>query len=225
MIDVVMLAVIGGFGFLGWKHGLLRTLSEFLSVALALILASQLSTAAARYVVDEFLRPATEKAVREQVTMVASETSRTAHEKVDGVLTAIPSALVRRHAQALLDRTKLPDTLETAGQAALLTACLKLTDNVLDTVVYNLIHSLLYAACFVVLNTALRFVRKLLKRSVRLPVLKQMNQAGGLLLGAGKGILLAYVGAWILSLAGVLTPELTQGSVLLGLTKGLLAGI
>lgn len=225
MIDVVMLAVIGLFGALGWKRGLLRTLSELAVVALALFLASQISAVAARYVVDEVLRPATESAVREQVTAVAQETSRTAREKADGALESIPNSFIRRHARQLLTETALPDTLEEAGQEALLSACLRLTDNVLNTVVYNLVHSLLYAVCFAVLNAVLRFVLRALNKAFRLPGLRQLNEAGGMLVGLGKGALLAYACAWILSLAGVLTAEMVQGSVLLGLTKGLLPGM
>lgn len=225
IIDVVMLAVIGLFGALGWRRGLLRTLSELAVVALALFLASQISTVAARYVVDEVLRPATEDAVREQVAAVAQETSRTAREKADGALESIPNSFIRRHARQLLTETTLPDTLEEAGQEALLSACLRLTDNVLNTVVYNLVHSLLYAVCFTLLTAVLRFVLRALKIACRLPGLRQLNEAGGLLVGVGKGVLLAYVCAWILSRAGVLTEEMIQGSVLLGLTKGLPPGM
>lgn len=221
MIDVVMLAVIGLFGVLGWKRGLLRTLSELVVVALALFLASQISAVAAHYVVDELLRPATETAVREQVAAVAQETSRTAREKADGALESIPNSFIRRHARQLLADTSLPDTLEKAGQEALLAACLRLTDNVLNTVVYNLVHSLLYAVCFTVLTAVLRFVLRALNIAVRLPGLRQLNEAGGALVGLGKGVLLAYVCAWLLSRAGVLTKEMTGGSVLLGLTESL----
>ena len=51
--------------------------------------------------------------------------------------------------------------------------------------------------------------------------LDRLNEAGGLLVGLGKGALLAYVCAWILSRAGVLTAEMTSGSFLLGLAKSL----
>ena len=228
MIDVVMLAVIGVFGALGWKRGLLRTFSELVVVVLALFLASQISDLAARYIVDEVLRPATENAVREQVAAVAAEASRTAREKADGVMESIPNSFIRQHAQTLLRDTALPDTLEEAGQEALLSTCLRLTDNVLNNVVYNLVRSLLYAACFAVLNTVLRFVvrtLKVLKAAFRMPVLRQLNQLGGLLLGVGKGMLLAYVCAWILSRAGALTEEMAQGSVLLRLTEALPPGM
>ena len=225
MIDVVILVVIGVFGALGWRRGLLRTLSELAVVALALFLASQISAVAARYAVDQVLRPATENAVREQVTRLAQETSRTAREKAAGALESIPNSFIRRHALALLEETALPDTLEAAGQEALLAACLRLTDNVLNTVVYNLVHSLLYAVCFAVLTAVLRFALRALNIAFRLPGLRQLNEAGGALVGLGKGALLAYVCAWILSRAGVLTEEMIRGSVLLGLTKGFPPGM
>lgn len=225
MIDIMIMAVIGIFGVLGWRRGLLRTLSELAVVALALFLASQTAALAARYVVDDLLRPATENAVREQVGAMAQEASRTAREKADSVLESIPNSFIRQHTRELLAETALPDTLEEAGQEALLSACLRLTDNVLNTVAYNLVYSLLYAVCFAVFTAVLRFAVRALNKAFRLPGLRQLNEVGGMLAGVGKGVLLAYACVWILSRAGALPEELVRGSVLLGLTKGLPAGM
>lgn len=217
MIDIVIAAVIVAFGALGWKRGLLRTLSELAVVVVCLFLASQISTLAARFIVDDILRPATEKAVEQQVTVIAGETARTVREKVGDVLEGIPNAFVRKHAQALLEDTAIQEHASAAGREALLKTSMQLTDRVLNTVVYNLVHSLLYAVCFGTLNFALRSAFKVLRRVFRLPGLKQLNEAGGMLLGVGKGVILAYLGVWILSRAGVLTEEMTSGSILLGL--------
>ncbi len=222
IMDIAILAVIAVFGALGWKRGLLRTLSELAVVVLSLVLASQVSVFAARYVVDKVLRPAAEDAVREQVTVIANETSRTAREQVSGVLEAIPNNFVRNQAQALLEKTALPDRAETAGRDALLTAALQLTDRTLNTVVYSFAHSLLYAASFALIHFILRLIVRALNLAAKLPGLRELNQAGGLALGVGKGVILAFLCVWILSRTSILPPEVIEGSVLAGLAGNLL---
>ena len=89
-------------------------------------------------------------------------------------------------------------------------------DAVLDGAAYRLVHALLYMVCFMVLTFLLRLAVRLLSVAMRLPVLKQFNEAGGALLGMGKGAVLVCLGVWVLGRTGVITPELAEGSLLLG---------
>ena len=66
------------------------------------------------------------------------------------------------------------------------------------------------------LTFLLRLAVRLLSVTMRLPVLKQCNEAGGALLGMGKGAVLVCLGVWVLGRTGVITPELAEGSLLLG---------
>jgi len=218
MIDIAIIAVIGICAALGWKRGLIRTLSELAVITLALFLAAQISSLSAHWVVDQILRPATESAVEQQVDIVASSAYHTMQEKVESALDAIPNAFIRSHAQSLLGDLALPDQ---TGRDVLLEFCLRLTDSVLNTVVYNLVHAILYTLSFAVVTFALRIAVKALNLTFRLPGLRQINQAGGLLLGVAKGLLLVCLAVWILSRTGLLAPETVEGSYLLGLPERL----
>ncbi|MDE7245422.1 MAG: CvpA family protein, partial [Oscillospiraceae bacterium] len=182
---------------------------------------SQISTLASQHVVDKVLRPAAENAVREQAAVIADEASGTAREKLDSALEAIPNVWVREQARTLLDNTALPDRAETAGKEALLTAALQLTNQALDTVVYSFVHSLLYAIIFAASNFVLRLAVRAMNWVVKLPGLRELNELGGLVLGAGKGAILAFLCLWVLSRTGVLPPEAAGGSVLAGLAGNL----
>ena len=78
---------------------------------------------------------------------------------------------------------------------------------------------------FMILTALLRMVVKALRLAVKLPGLKQLDELGGLLLGVGKGLLLVCLGVWVLRLAGVITPEMTEESVLIGLFSAWTAGL
>ena len=225
MMDIAILAVTGLFGFLGWKRGLIRTLSELAAVLLSMLLASQLSVPAARQVVDKTLRPAAEDAVRTQISALAGETSRTAREKVDAALEAIPSRFVREQAQALLEKTSLPGRAEDAGREVLEETALQLTGRVLDTAVYKFVHSLLYALIFAVSNLVLRLALRALNLAAKLPGLRELNGIGGLALGAGKGLIIVYLCLWVLGRTGALPPEAVDGSFLAGLAGELLKSV
>ena len=51
---------------------------------------------------------------------------------------------------------------------------------------------------------------------MKLPVLRQLNEAGGLALGVVKGLVLVCLGVWVLGRTGVLTEEMTEGTLLAG---------
>ena len=55
IIDLIIAAALLLFAYLGWKRGLIRTLSELLVVVLALFLANQIANFAAPEVVDKVL--------------------------------------------------------------------------------------------------------------------------------------------------------------------------
>ena len=91
----------------------------------------------------------------------------------------------------------------------------QVADTVLDTMAYRLLHSMVCAASFLVLSFLLRLAVRALGLVMKLPVLRQLNEAGGLLVGVGKGMLLVFLGVWVLGRTGVLAPEMAEGSWLL----------
>lgn len=133
---------------------------------------------------------------------------------------SIPNDFIREHARRLLDSLDLSEesTLGLSAREKLVELAEKLLDTVLQTVVRGLLYALLYLVAFLLLNGIFRLVIRALDFTLELPVLRQVNQLGGLLFGAGKGILLVYLGVWFLSRTGLLlTEEIVEHSTLLRL--------
>ena len=229
MIDLVIAAVLLVCAALGWKRGLIRSLAELAVMIVALFLANQIANAAAPVVVDTALRPATYAAIEQRVDQMMAENvpSVSPVQELERVVEAIPNSFVREHALELLDGLGLSQVpaLNYSARETLLNLGYQLADTALDGVVLDLVRSILCAVCFAVLTLALRLAVKVLLKLVKLPGLRQLDELGGLLLGVGKGLLLACLGVWVLRLTGVITPEMAEGSLLIGAFSALTAGL
>ncbi len=217
IIDLVIAGVLLLCLSLGWRRGLFRSLAELAAVIAALVLAAQVSTLAADAVVDKAIRPATVAAVEakvDELLAAAAEQTVSPREELERALGAIPNDYIRQKAAALLEGIELP--AESTGREALLRAAEELVDLVLDTVVRGALHALLFAVVFCLANLLLRLAIRALNLTFRLPLLRQVNCLGGLLFGAAKGLVLVYLGVWLLGQAGILlTPEVIAESTLL----------
>lgn len=219
IIDAAALAVPVLFTVLGWRRGLLQTLTELAVVILALGLSTQLARAAAPVIVDRYLRPATHAAIEQRSEEISREAEETTRENLYKVLEAIPNAYIREKALGALDNAP---TGGADGFAAEPLARLgrELADHVLDTLVKDLIRSVLSAALFAVLHFLLRLAARVLRLAEKLPGVRQLNELGGALAGLGKGLILVCLAVWVLSGIGAITPEMAEGSVALGLLPG-----
>ncbi len=229
MIDLVIAAVLILCAVLGWKRGLIRSLAELSVMIVALFLANQIASAAAPVIVDKAIRPATHAAIEERVDQMMAEnvSMTTPVEEMLRVVDSIPNSFVREHVKGLVEDMGL-STVQQASYSAretLLRLGCQMADTALDGVVLDLVRSIICAVCFAVLTFLLRIAVKALNFAAKLPGLKQLNKLGGLLLGTGKGLLLVCLGVWVLRLTGVITPEIAEESVLIGLFSALTAGL
>lgn len=226
MIDGIILAVFLLCAWMGWRRGLFRTLAELAVVAAALFLASQFANAAAPVIVDRALRPAAHAAIEESVAELIEENSPTSspRDELERILEAIPNRFVREKAGELLGTLDLSqETALAAGREALADLGVRVVDTVLDTVVLRSVHAAVCSIAFLVLLAALRLAIRAMDTLLKLPVpfVRELNQAGGLLLGALKGAVLVCLGVWLLSRIGlVLTPEVLEETRLAGLIAG-----
>lgn len=221
IIDIIIAAVLILFAWLGWKRGLLRTLSELLVVVVAVVLANQIANAAAPKVVDTFLRPAAHEAIEAKVDSLDPGGQLLSHDSLASVLDGVP--FVGEHVKGLLEDKIISaqDQALAEGRNMLLNIALDLADTVLDGVIRNLVRSVIFALCFALLTILLRLAVKMLNLTFSLPGLRQLNEVGGMLIGLGKGTVIVCLAVWVLALAGVLTEEVREGSYLLGAAAGL----
>ena len=231
MIDIVIAAVLILFAAAGWKSGLIRSLVGLTAMVLAVALSSQLSRAAAPKIVDQYLRPATYAAIEERAEELSREagSSSTVEElrrNLYQILDAIPSGFIRERAQdALDDAIPLGVPIGGAFLMDLEELGKDMADTVLDTLVQDVLRSILCAALFVVLSALFRMAARILRIVEKLPGVRQLNELGGALAGLGKGLILVCLAVWVLRQTGVLTPEMAAGSIAMGLLPGWISGI
>lgn len=229
MIDIVIAVVLIAFTAAGWKHGLIRTLVGLAAMVLAVGLSSQIARAAAPEIVDRYLRPATYAAIEERAQELAKGEEASSVEDLrqdlNQVLDAIPNDFIREKAQDALDGL-LPqgEPLGGALLAPLEELGRDMADRVLDTLVQDVLRSILCAALFVILSTVFRIVARTLRIVEKLPGVRQLNELGGALAGLAKGLVLVCLALWVLCHIGVITPEMAEGSIVLGLLPGWIAG-
>ena len=229
MIDIVIAVVLIAFTAAGWKHGLIRTLVGLAAMVLAVGLSSQIARAAAPEIVDRYLRPATYAAIEERAQELAKGEEVSSVEDLrrdlSQVLDAIPNDFIREKAQDALDGL-LPqgEALGGALLAPLEELGRDMADRVLDTLVQDVLRSILCAALFVILSAVFRIVARALRIVEKLPGVRQLNELGGALAGLAKGLVLVCLALWVLCHTGVITPEMAEGSVVLGLLPGWIAG-
>ena len=229
MIDIVIAVVLIAFTAAGWKHGLIRTLVGLAAMVLAVGLSSQIARAAAPEIVDRYLRPATYAAIEERAQELAKGEEVSSVEDLrrdlSQVLDAIPNDFIREKAQDAVDGL-LPqgEALGGALLAPLEELGRDMADKVLDTLVQDVLRSILCAALFVILSTVFRIVARTLRIVEKLPGVRQLNELGGALAGLAKGLVLVCLALWVLCQIGVITPEMAEGSVVLGLLPGWIAG-
>lgn len=216
MIDIIILAVLVIFAVLGWRRGLVRTLTELLAVILALVFSAQIARAAAPVIVDKAIRPATHAAIEHKVGELVAESvpEHSPVEELERVVEAIPNEFIREQAQGLLDG------MGTAAEAAIAPtqerleqAGKEVADAVLDGVVRDVIQSVLCAVCCVILTFLLRLLTRVLRIVEKLPVVRQLNELGGALIGVGKGLILVVLVLWVLRQTGIIPAEMAADSL------------
>lgn len=230
MIDIAIVLALAIFAALGWKRGLIRSLLGLTVVAVAVILSTQISKTMAPKLIDQYLRPATYAAIEKRAEEISRGEAASSIEEMrwnlERVLDAIPSSFIREQARGALDDV-LPLGEPLGG--ALLTPLEELgrdmADAVLDTVVRDVVQSVLCAILFAAISFLLRAAAKVLRIAEKLPGIRQLNELSGALVGAAKGLILICLAVWVLRQTGVMTQEIAEGSVALGFLPAWITGI
>ncbi|MBR3704607.1 MAG: CvpA family protein [Oscillospiraceae bacterium] len=217
IIDLVIAAILALNLFLGWSKGMVRGLLTLAATVLAIIAASQIGSIVSDLLVEQVIRPATHEVITQHIAQWDVESlSAAPMDAITQAIEAIENDLVREKAAELLSTINLP-----TGDVAQETA-IRISGEVVDTVLRGAVRKILSAVicvlCFAVLSLSLRPVIWMLEQAFELPLLKQINQIGGLISGAVKGVLLVLIAVWALRSTGsYLTDEIVSGSYLLKL--------
>lgn len=220
IIDLLIAAILALSLYFGWTKGMVRGLLTLAGMILALIVASQISDTASDMIVEQVIRPATLTAIEQHVDELSLD-DFDGIEQIEQIIDTIENDLVREKAKELLSTVNLP-TGEITRDTVLKIGC-ELVDTVLRGAVRDVLSAVIFVLCFAVISLALRPVIWTVEQAFKLPLLRELNQFGGLLSGAVRGVLLVLAAVWVLRLTGMyVTDEIIADSYLLKFAVSLL---
>lgn len=218
LLDLAVLAVLVFSMVIGWNQGMVRGILNLAVTVLALLIATRVGTEVSGIIVEQVIRPATYEVVMERVDELSlSELFISPMEEVEQALDAIENDFVREEAQEIL--LSLGLSTESADGMAKETL-LAISGEVLDTVLYGAVREIISALiclfAYALLSFAARPVIFVICKAFELPLLRQVNQMGGLAVGTVRGVILVLVTVWALRLFGLwITEETVRESYLL----------
>ena len=195
ILDVVIVAAVIILSIIGKKRGLFRTLAELVSYIVGWIAASVLAKKVS-VAVAEWLRPwvegKLENIAEDLLACVDLE------QGFEEMISSLPEGL----AKLFLD----------AGFAGKLEQLI--LGNVsfdfgpyVEELLQNIAYMLSFIVLFLIVMFFLRFLIKALDILTKLPVIHQLNAAGGVLVGALKGLVLVLLLLWLAGETGYLLPR------------------
>ena len=218
IVDLLIVAVLALNIFLGWSKGVVRGLLTLAGTILAFFIATQVADITSGLIVEHIIRPATHTVLEQHIVEWDTESlSAAPFEAISQAIDATENDFVREKAGELLSSVNLP-TGEIVQETALRISG-EVVDTVLRGVVQDILSVIICILCFAALSIALRPLIWIIEQAFELPFLHQINQLGGLISGAVRGVLLVLIAVWALRLTGIyLTDDVVSGSYLLKLT-------
>lgn len=218
VLDLLVVAVIALFAFLGWRRGLVLALCGLLAVFVAYGAAVFVSGAFSRDVAG-ILQPTIQNQI-EQVMQRALDldTPAPAPINADGSAGAAADDPLDRASleQALyaLDQselfTGLLDDLEQAIRDGTVKVVSTASSAVSGYLALRIAQTLLFYVTFAAVLLVWGLLSKALDLACRVPVLRTFNEIGGMLLGIVKGAIIVLAAALLLSLTGLAPQETVQ---------------
>lgn len=193
----------------GWKQGVVRGGLNLAATILALLIAARVGAVVSETIVEQVIRPATYEIVMERVEEISlRELLISPLEEMEQVLEVIENDFVREEARKVLMTLGLStETAEGLSKEALAALSGEIMDAVLYGAVQEIISTVLCLLSYVVLTILFRPVVILICKTFELPLLRQVNQLGGLAVGTVRGLILVLVAVWALRLFGVWVTE------------------
>lgn len=201
VVDIIILLLIGLFVFFGYKNGLAKCLLKLCTTIIAIVLALILYRPLVNFVVnhttiDENIQLSLERIMKNGIENNSSDNTQIVKED-----SGIPKPIVEylnNNFKSTVDEKKEEAVVNVARGAALL---------IVDIACVLVI--------FVAIKVLLQILAIVLDLVTKIPLIKQFNEAGGLIFGFLQGILIVLI---IMTLISILSP-LTGSYFLSGLIQ------
>ena len=182
LIDLIVIGIILLSTFIGYKRGLIGVAFKILSFIIAVVITLVLYKPVANYIIDNTqFATNIENTIVEKLGSADIENGEIKQEDTD-----LPNVVVNYINEEItntVNATKDTIVKSVAGEIA--------------KAVINIIVML---AIFIIVRILLIFAKAILEAVAELPIIKQFNEAGGIIYGLLRGALIIYVLLAILSL-------------------------
>lgn len=209
IIDLVLVAVLLLFIWLGARKGFILTLCSLAAVIVALVGANLIADALAPKVAQA-IEPRLEQAIVESLEEKALEVDAIDGLGVTDALAALreKGGLYQWAADGLEGAlSSTPGISESIAHQAAVAA---------TALAEQLARGIIFSIAFLLVLIAWFFISHALDLVSKLPVINSLNHTLGGVLGAVKGLIIIYIAAWILcSLTGKISPETAEQTHLL----------
>lgn len=231
LLDLLVIAIIALFAFFGWRKGLVLTLCGLLAIFVAFFAAVFVSKTLSAPVASLF-QPAVQEVIEQGIQNGLDQARDNLSQLPDGLSESIsaklpPAAQITLGQVAdLLEQIDLQALLSQMDFGAFTPVFEGLFQNLLQAVQDRTLNAaaaapaaistflceslsrfLLFYLTFVVVLILWKIFSHALDLACRLPVLHTFNEAGGLLIGLVKGLLIALAAAWLLTSFGFASAE------------------
>ena len=125
---------------------------------------------------------------------------------VSGIDESIENAILEKTSEIMIEEKD--ENPEIANQL-IESAKNKILPQTARTLAVNSVRAIVMIVLFIAVRIGLNFVTALANLIAKLPIIKQLNKAGGIVYGLVRGILIVYVALVVVNFAGTLNPNNT----------------
>ncbi len=169
-VDLIVLAIVLLFVFLGYKRGLVKVAFKLCTFFIAIILAFMLYKPVAKIVIEN---TNIDETIETKITDKILPEGKTDTDEVD-LSESLPSIILKNSENTVQSIAK------SCSNTLIETACLILI--------------------FIIAKIVLKFVTALADLIAKLPILKQFNKLGGTIYGIIEGLFIVFLGFAVISL-------------------------
>ena len=169
-VDLIVLAIVLLFVFLGYKRGLVKVAFKLCTFFIAIILAFMLYKPVAKIVIEN---TNIDETIETKITDKILPEGKTETDEVD-LSESLPTIILKNSENTVQSIAK------SCSNTLIETACLVLI--------------------FIIAKIVLKFVTALADLIAKLPILKQFNKLGGTIYGIIEGLFIVFVGFAVISL-------------------------
>ncbi len=193
IIDLIVIAILGLSIFLGYKKGLIGVAFKIVSFIIAIVITLILYRPVSSFIINNTnFAKNIENTITEKLSSAEIEEGKIKEENTD--LPNVVVNYINKEITNVVDNTK---------DAVVGTVAKEISQAVINLVVI--------IAIFIITRLLLLFAKAILEAVSELPVIKQFNEAGGIIYGILRGIILIYV---ILTIISLILPMIDKDTVL-----------